>query len=133
MSEINIFEEAARKKLRFSFKGVVSAEDLYDLSEAELNNMFIVLHRQVTGRAEESLLKQRSTADRVLDLQIKIVRHIFETKVSERTARENATMLRAKRNKLLGIKAAQEDASLGNLTAEQLAAEINALTEQLGE
>ena len=40
----NMFEIAARNKFRFPFKGMISTEDLWDLSVENLDNVFKTLN-----------------------------------------------------------------------------------------
>ena len=56
MSEMNIFEFAARNKMRFAFKGMLSVEDLWDLDVKNLDSIFQGLNSQLKQTKEEGLL-----------------------------------------------------------------------------
>ena len=43
----NMFEIATRNKFRFPFKGVISTEDLWDLSVESLDNVFKTLNSEM--------------------------------------------------------------------------------------
>ena len=43
---MSIFEKATRGKMRFQFKGLVSVEDLWDLSVQDLDKIFKSLNSQ---------------------------------------------------------------------------------------
>lgn len=71
----NMFEIATRNKFRFPFKGVISTEDLWDLSVESLDNVFKTLNSEMKKTKEESLLSTKSKDDEVLELKIEIVKH----------------------------------------------------------
>lgn len=76
----NMFEIATRNKFRFPFKGVISTEDLWDLSVESLDNVFKTLNSEMKKTKEESLLSTKSKDDEVLELKIEIVKHIVAVK-----------------------------------------------------
>lgn len=84
MSERNIFEQAARGKYRFPFRGLCTVEDLWDLNVTNLDLVFKELNRQKKNNSEESLLDTRSNEDVVLDDMIEIVKHIVSVKQKEK-------------------------------------------------
>lgn len=53
MTVENIFEFATRNKVRFSFKGLISVEDLWDLSLTNLDSIYKELNKS------QSSLKRR--------------------------------------------------------------------------
>ena len=69
----NMFEVATRLKLRFPYRGMISVEDLWDLSVQSLDKVFKALNSQRKQAQEESLLNAKSSEDEVLDTQIEIV------------------------------------------------------------
>lgn len=116
----NIFEYAVRNKVRFPYKGVVSVEDLWDLSVAELDKVFKALNSQRKQSQEESLLNTKSKEDEVVDIQIEIVKHIVSVKLAEKEAREKASENRAKKQKIMAIMAARDEKALENASDEDL-------------
>lgn len=128
--EINmneIFEYATRHKLRFAFKGVLSVEDLWDLNPESLDNIYTTLVREQRKHADDSLLTSKSDEDTELLVKIDIVRYIFETKESERKAREAEAERSAQKQRILGIIADKQDAELKNMSVEELQAKLNEL------
>ena len=120
MTTTNIFEYATRNKVRFSYKGIISVEDLWDLSVTELDNIYKELNTRVKQSQEESLLAVKSEADEELEVQIAIVKHIVAVKLSERAALEKAAEKKAQKQKILGIIAKKQDESLENASIEDL-------------
>ena len=116
----NIFELASRMKLRFSYKGMLSVEDLWDLSVQELDRIFKVLNAKLKVCNEESLLGSKSTENTELDLQVAIVRYIVEVKLAEAAARQMEAEKIAKRQKILAILAEKQEGALASKTEEEL-------------
>ena len=77
------FEFALRNKVRFPYKGMISVEDLYDLSVRELDSVFKTLNAQVKKSQEESLLATKTKEDETLSIQIEIVKYIFKIMVKK--------------------------------------------------
>lgn len=100
---MNIFEIASKKKLRFKFRGLVSTEDLWDLSLKDLNIIFKELNSQIKETKEESLLNTKSDLETELDIKIQIIKHIFETKLKEQERRKKSVENKAKKQRILEI------------------------------
>ena len=115
-----MFEYATRNKVRFPFKGLVSVEDLWDLSVRELDNVFKTLNAQVKKSQEESLLATKSKEDEVLLMQIEIVKHIVETKLAEAEAIKQSRELKEKKQKIMELISAKQDEDLHNKSVDEL-------------
>jgi len=115
-----MFEKASRMKLRFAYKGVCSVEDLWDMRLVELDSLFKALNTQLKAREGESLLGAVSPADKVLDLQIEIIKHIVKTRLTERDARMASAEKAEKKQKILGIIADKQNAVLLDTPLEEL-------------
>lgn len=129
MSTVNMFEVAVRNKMRFPYKGLVSAEDLWDLSVTSLDLIFKTLNLQVKQAKEESLLSTKSEADTILDLQIEIVKYIVSVKLAEKEAREKAASKREQKQKIMQIMATKQDEALQNSSMDDLQKMLNELGE----
>lgn len=120
MTTMNIFEYATRNKIRFPFKGMISAEDLWDLSLANLDSIYKTLNKQVKQSEEESLLTTKTNVDTELEVQIAIVKHIVSVKLEEQDAREKAAAKKAQKQKIMSIIATKEDEALQNSSVDDL-------------
>ena len=120
MAEINIFEYAAKNKLRFPFRGSIGIEDLYDLSPANLDSIYKTLSREAKKNEEESLLADKSADDVQLSVKIDIVKYIVAEKLAaiERAKKAAATKLQAE--KIRAILAKKQDAALEEMSPEEL-------------
>ncbi len=127
MEANKMFEVAVRNKFRFPFKGVISVEDLWDLSVQQLDGIFKMLKSQEKKAQEESLLDTRTPEDEVLKTKIDIIRHIVTVKLDEAKQAERAKENRDQKQKILGILAEKQDADLRNKTPEELQAILNQL------
>lgn len=115
-----MFEQASRMKLRFNYKGQSSVEDLWDLSVEDLDSIYKVLRGSQKESVEDSLLDTESSTDKVLELQVNIVKHIFTTKQAEKEARKNAAETKMRKMKIAEIIAEKKDEGLKNLPVEEL-------------
>lgn len=120
MSDINIFEYAAKNKLRFPFRGSITTEDLYDLSPANLDSIYKTLSREAKKNEEESLLADKSANDVQLGVKIDIIKYIVAEKLAanERMKKAAATKLQA--DKIRAVLAKKQDAALENMSQEEL-------------
>ena len=116
----NMFEVATRTKMRFPFKGMISVEDLWDLSVQNLDKVFKTLNSQRKEAQEESLLNVRSSEDEVLDTQIEIVKYIVNVKLEEQAARVKAAENKEKKQKIMALMAKKDDEAMENMSREEL-------------
>ena len=116
----NMFEVATREKMRFPFKGMISVEDLWDLSVQNLDKVFKVLNSQRKEAQEESLLNVKSSEDEVLDTQIAIVKYIVGVKLEEQAARVKAAENKEKKQKIMALMAKKDDEAMENMSKEEL-------------
>lgn len=127
MEANKMFEVAVRNKFRFPFKGVISVEDLWDLSVQQLDGIFKTLKSQEKKAQEESLLDTRTPEDEALKTKIDIIRYIVTVKLDEAKQAEHAKENREQKQKILGILAEKQDADLRSKTPEELQAILNQL------
>lgn len=115
-----LFETATRNKMRFPFRGMVSVEDLWDLSLTNLDSVFKTLNAEAKKSEEESLLETKSKENEELSNKIEIVKYIVNIKLEEKKTRENARKNAEMKQRLLEIKAKRQDAALENMSDEDL-------------
>lgn len=115
-----LFELATRNKMRFPFRGMISVEDLWDLSLTNLDSVFKILNAEAKKSEEESLLNTKSKEDEEISNKIDIVKYIVNVKLEEKRAREDARKNAEMKQRLLEIKAKRQDAALENMSDEDL-------------
>lgn len=124
-----MFEKAARMKLRFGTdKGLLSVEDLWDLSLQQLNRLAKALNKSIKESAEDDFLEETSAEDLIIKLQFNLVLHVLEAKKAEKKERLTASTKKAEREKILGILAKKQDDALENLSEEDLKKKLEELT-----
>jgi len=127
VNNVNIFEVATRNGLRFQFKGMISVEDLWNLSPRDLDSIYKTLNSQLKQVNEESLLQVKTQQDQELDTKIEIVKYIFQVKQEEENLRLKAKEQKEKKQKIMEILANKQDESLQNKSVEELQAMLNEL------
>ena len=124
---INLFEMATRKKFRFPFKGMISVEDLWDLSVKNLDTVFKALNAEAKQANEESLLAVKSDEDTILDAKIAIIKHIVAVKQAEEAEKVKAAANRAQARRIQELIANKQDEALQGKSIEELQAMLSAL------
>jgi Skp family chaperone for outer membrane proteins len=125
MNKEEMFILATRNKFRFPFRGLISVEDLWDLSVENLDTIFKTLNSQIKQVKEESLLNTKSEEDEVLDLQIEIVKYIVHVKLDEKRAKLDARAAKEKKQKLMTILESKREEDLLSKSAEEIQAMLD--------
>lgn len=120
MSIEKMFEMVTREKMRFPFKGLVSIEDLWDLTVQNLDLIFKTLNSELKKVKEESLLNAKSIQDKELDVKIEIVKYIVGVKLQEEDVRAKAKVQKEQKQKILEILSQKQDESLQNKSIDEL-------------
>ena len=116
-----IFTNASRKKYRFNYKGVITTEDLWDLSLKDLDSIYKSLRKQEKMEdEEESLLTTKTAEDTELSEKIAIVKFIVQTKQEEAAAAMNAKAKADRRQEILAVIDKKKKAALDEMSIEDL-------------
>jgi hypothetical protein len=115
-----MFEKAARKKLRFQYRGLQSVEDLWDLKLEELDKIYSGLRAEQKASEDDSLLKKSTRAGRELELKVDIVKYVVVTKQAEADARVQRAAKREKARRVREILAQKKDEALAGMSLEDL-------------
>ena len=76
-----MFEKASRMKLRYQTnRGVISVEDLWDLSLESLDAIAISLNKKLKESQTESFIKTKTKDTTELELKFNIVKHNIDIK-----------------------------------------------------
>ena len=119
MSE-NIFEKATRLNVRFEHKGLIGLEDLWELSLEALDSIYTKLMASAKRSNEESLLKTRKSEDKLTDLKIEIVKHIFEVKQEEEANRKLLAKKRQQKDFLKGVLEQKQNQAVLDMPIEKI-------------
>lgn len=125
MTTENLFEMATRSKLRFpSTKGELSVEDLWDLSDKDLDVVYKNLKDQEVKSSEESLLDD-ANVDTKLTAAIGIVRYIFTTKRKEKLAEKERINKKQTQKKYIDALSKKQDEAIEKMSEAELRAMID--------
>lgn len=116
----DLFKIANKKKYRFNYKGVISVEDLWDLSVEELDKIYKSLKSKQKSASEESLLQTVSKEDKDLINKIEIIKIIVADKLAAKERAQKAASQRAQNQRILEIMADKQDAALKEKSIEEL-------------
>lgn len=127
MTTEKLFEMATRSKLRFpSTKGELSVEDLWDLSDKDLDVVYKNLKDQEVKSSEESLLDD-ANVDPKLTAAIGIVKYIFTTKRNERLAEKERINKKLTQRKYIDVLSKKQDEAIEKMSEAELRAMIDSL------
>lgn len=122
-----MFEKATRLKLRFkSINGVLSIEDLWDLSLESLDKIAKTLRKELRDEEDESFISTKKSNTNV-DLRFDIVKHIIDIKLKEKADRADAQAKLARKEQILQTLAKKKTESLESMSEEDLLKELEAL------
>lgn len=120
-----MFDKATRLKLRFeSNKGLLSVEQVWDLSLTALNEMAKSLSRQVKAAEtdEEDFIGAKSNVDSELQLRFDVVKHIIGVKLKERDDSKDAAERKANNQVILELIQRKKQQELEGKSVEELEA-----------
>ncbi len=117
---MNIFERATREKTRFCFKGLVSVEELWDLSLEYLDSLWCELESELEKLPKKSLLATNTKQRDEIEFKQEIIKHIVETKKAEKLANEQSKANAAKKQMVLDIIEQKKNEDLKSMSLEEL-------------
>ena len=120
MNNTNIFEAASKNKYRYPYKGMITTEDLWDLTQAQLDMVYKALNKGVSEAQVSSLMCKVTEVDAELLNKIEIVKYIFNAKEAEAEARKNDAAKHAKKQRILDILAQKQEDALQNMSEDEL-------------
>lgn len=117
----DLFKVAAKNKYRFNFRGLITVEDLWDLSVNDLDSIYKDLKvKQKNDNSEFSLLDKKTAEDVELNNKLEIVKDIVEEKLRDIERASKAAERKAKKQRILEIMADKQDQSLKDKSIDEL-------------
>lgn len=124
MNNIILFEMASQMKFRYPYKGMITTEDLWDLTPAQLDMVYKNLNKELKTLDGDSLIATKSADEGVkaneLRNKIEIVKYIFNGKQQAAELARMAAANAAEKQKILGVLADMEDNALRSMSKEDL-------------
>ncbi len=118
-----VFEFAAKNKLRFPYKGLISTEDLFDLSRSALDSIYKqLISVKKTEENEESLMVSavKTKEQEELDAKLAIVKYVFGLKTQEQLDKLAEKEKKEKKQHIMNLIAEKQDEQLRNTSMEDL-------------
>lgn len=119
-----LFEMASQMKFRYPYKGVITTEDLWDLSPDQLDIVYKNLNKELKALDGDSLIAIKSADEGVkantLKNKIEIVKYIFESKRQAAELARMAANKAAKKQRILDILARKQENALENMSEDDL-------------
>lgn len=118
-----MYKEASKQKLTVqTSKGLLSVQQLWDLSLSDLDALAVSLEAEHNASGKKSFLQTKSVKDKTAKLKFDIVLDILQTKVEEADALSKAKEIKEHNQKILTLIAEKTDESLKGKTVKQLEA-----------
>lgn len=118
---MEMYKQANKQKLRFqTSKGLLSTEQLWDLSLTDLDALAVSLESAHKNSKGKSFLEKRTTTDKGLKLQFDVVLDVLQSKVEDA---EIATLERENKEhnqKILALIAEKKDGQLAGKSIKEL-------------
>lgn len=120
-----MYKEALQKKLRFKTnKGMISTEDLFDLSLHNLDTLALMLDKKISEAPKKSFIEDLPAEENDDELRFSIVKDIINVKLKARKDNINRAQIDARNKRIAELIAKKEDEALENKSIEELRAMI---------
>jgi hypothetical protein len=130
---MNIFEQAARQRIRFQFAGnLLTVEDLFQLplssevGRPNLDAIAIALSVKVRTETESFIPNKAKKVEANVALALEVVTSIINTRVAENEAKTQRVALEANQARIKELIARKMEARDSELTIEELTAMLSA-------
>lgn len=115
------FKQATKQKLRVQTnKGLLSTEQLWDLSLSDLDNLAVSLEEAYNNSKGKSFLAKKTVKDKDIKLQFDVVYEILQSKVEDNNALLEAKDRKEHNAKIDALIAEKQDEELKGLSVKQL-------------
>lgn len=115
------FKLASQQKLRFQTnKGLLSTEQLWDLSLEDLDALAVSLETEHKESGKKSFLVKTSAKDKTAKLRFDVALDVLNTKVEEMQAAQEAAEIKEHNKKIIALISEKKDESLKGKSIKQL-------------
>ena len=120
-----MYKEALQKKLRFKTnKGMISTEDLFDLSLHNLDTLALMLDKKISEAPKKSFIEELPAEENDDELRFSIVKDVINIKLKARKDNIDKAQINARNKRIAELIAKKEDEALENKSIEELRAMI---------
>lgn len=132
---MNIFEQASKKKIRFSSnRGDLTVEQLWDMplqskSGFDLDTIAKEVNRGIKESSEESFVTTKASPVKSgLELQLEILKHVIAVKIEAAASAAKRAENEARRAKLIEALENKQNSELNNMSTEDILKELEKLS-----
>ena len=121
-----LYKKASKQKLRFrSEKGLVSVEDLWDIPllskrSTSVDNIAKLLNAELKTDMEESFVIPVTKQKTITELKFEIVKDVIKTRQEDAKLRENKSLKKANKERIMALIADKENDELKGKTKAEL-------------
>ena len=120
-----MYKEALQNTLRFKTnKGMISTEDLFDLSLQNLDTLAIMLDKKISEAPKKSFIEELPAEENDDELRFSIVKDVINIKLKARKDNIDKAQINARNKRIAELIAKKEDEALENKSIEELRAMI---------
>jgi hypothetical protein len=129
MTTEKLFEKATRNKLRFpTSKGMITVEDLWDLSLTSLDTMARAINKRLKDESDESFINKKVSSNAELELSLEILKYIISVKLKEQDDRKLKAERMEELKMLQDLLTNKKSEELKSLSKEDIEKRINELS-----
>jgi hypothetical protein len=115
------YKEASKQKLRFNTtKGLLTTEQLWDLSLEDLDALAVSLESEHKESGKKSFLTKSTAKDKTAKLRFDIVLDVLNAKVDEEQALAEAFEIKEHNKKIISLIADKKDDELKGKSVKEL-------------
>ena len=115
------FKQATKEKLRFqTSKGLLSTEQLWDLSLTELDGLAVQLQTDYEQSGKKSFLVKRSVKDKTTKLKFDVVLDVLQTKSDEVEEAKQKAEDKAHNEKIINLISEKQEEGLKSKSVKEL-------------
>ena len=120
-----MFEMASQFKFRYPYKGLITTEDLWDLTLTQLDTVYKTLSKEMSTLQDgDSLLSTKSAdlfnKEQELTAKIDLVKYVFNCKQQMEELHRMEAERSAKKQHILEIIATKQENALQNMSEDEL-------------
>ena len=127
---MELFEKATKEKDRWeTSKGMLSAEDLWDLSLPTLDTIAKAVNKKLKEESEESFISAKTSSNETLERKLNVLKHIIGVKLAEKEAAKSRMERLAKIHQLKELAVTKANEQLASKSLEEIQKMIAELEE----
>lgn len=118
---MEMYKKASKEKLRIqTSKGLLSVEQLWDLSISSLDKLAVELEKDVNTSERKSFIQEDTEENKKAKFKFDLVLDILKTKVNIKNELAKAAEIKTHNQRILSLIAEKKDSELANKSVDEL-------------